>query len=76
MVRTEGSLPAVVDLGDGPLPVVSLAEHWVVEVGWWRTPPARWERRSYWRILLEDGRCVDVYWDGGRRLWRLARLWG
>lgn len=54
--------------------VETVAERWVVEVGWWRTPPARWRRLHCWRVLLEDGTCLDLRREPGRG-WT-ARVWG
>ncbi|NNM97646.1 MAG: hypothetical protein HKL89_08615 [Candidatus Dormibacteraeota bacterium] len=66
--------PAAVDLGPGWVRVAEVVDRWVVEVGWWRVPPSRWQRRAYWRVLLVDGSCLDVYrTESG---WELARQWG
>jgi hypothetical protein len=76
LVETAGTTPVAMDLGCGFVRVAGPVAHWVVEVGWWRTPPARWERRDCWRLLLEDGRCLDVYQSGADRSWHLRKLWG
>ncbi|MHB1499864.1 MAG: hypothetical protein ACYCYK_01625 [Candidatus Dormibacteria bacterium] len=76
VVDTEGPVPIALGSHSGRIRVESRGAHWVIEVGWWRTPPARWERRDYWRLLLEDGRCLDLYWNGAERGWRLGRAWG
>lgn len=68
--------PLRVDLGGGHLAVTEVVERWEVEVGWWRVGPRRWERRCCWRVLLEDGRCLDLYRDRGDGEWQLARCWG
>ncbi len=75
-VDTESSIPVALDLGAGSVRVAARPAHWVIEVGWWRTFPARWERRDCWRLLLEDGRCLDVYRDGGDQSWHLSKVWG
>jgi hypothetical protein len=75
-VKVERSRPVAVDLGAGSVRVARRTAHWVVEVGWWRTPPARWQRRDCWRLLLEDGRCLDVYRDEAQASWHLGQLWG
>jgi hypothetical protein len=41
-------------------------ETWRIEDEWWRAEPVR---RAYWRLLLEDGRTLDVYEDLGRKRW-------
>ncbi len=66
--------PRAVRRGAGWVAVDALAERWVVEVGWWRTPPARRRRLYCWRVLLEDGGCLDLRWEPGAG-W-LAREWG
>lgn len=66
--------PSAVDSGLGWVRVEEVVERWVVELGWWRIPPGRWQRRAYWRVLLTDGSCLDIYrTESG---WELARRWG
>lgn len=48
--------------------------HWLVEVGWWRTPPASPRRIEFWRVLLVDGRCLDLRHEP-RQGWG-ERVWG
>ncbi|MDA8330970.1 MAG: hypothetical protein M0027_07135 [Candidatus Dormibacteraeota bacterium] len=76
VVVTDGSGPSAVDLGDGMVKVREWVEHWVVEVGWWRTPPQQRQSRDYWRVLLDDGRCLDLYRQSRGASWRLGRMWG
>ena len=49
--------------------VMGVAAHWRVEADWWRTPL----RRDYWRCLLADGECVDVYRDLDTAAWQWSR---
>ncbi len=76
LVETAGSMPVAMDLGAGLVRVADRVAHWRVEVGWWRTPPACGERRDCWRLLLEDGQCLDVYQRAEDRSWHLSKLWG
>ncbi len=46
--------------------VEAVLETWRIEDEWWRPQPVR---RAYWRLLLEDGRTVDVYYDRVRERW-------
>ena len=46
--------------------VEAVIETWRVEDEWWRPQPVS---RAYWRLLLEDGRTVDVYRDVLRGRW-------
>ncbi len=46
--------------------VEAVLETWRIEDEWWRPRPVS---RAYWRLLLEDGRTVDVYRDGVRERW-------
>jgi hypothetical protein len=46
--------------------VEALLETWRIDDEWWRPRPIK---RAYWRLLLEDGRTVDVYCDGVRDSW-------
>ena len=43
--------------------VEAALETWRIEDEWWRAQPIS---RFYWRLLLEDGRTIDVYRDGER----------
>ena len=59
------------DANDTPLnvehhAVEAILEKWRIEDEWWRAQPVS---RTYWRLLLEDGRIVDVYRDGVREAW-------
>ncbi len=71
-----GGRPLAVDAGDGWVEVEEVLERWQVEVGWWRRPPARPVQRCYWRVLLRDGRCLDLRWEPPAGRWRLVRNWG
>jgi hypothetical protein len=46
--------------------VESVLETWRLEDEWWRPQPVS---RAYWRLLLEDGRTLDVYRDVPRGRW-------
>jgi hypothetical protein len=46
--------------------VDAVIETWRIEDEWWRPQPVS---RAYWRLLLEDGRAVDVYRDVLRDRW-------
>ena len=46
--------------------VEAVLETWRIEDEWWRPRPVS---RAYWRLLLEDGRTVDVYRDRVRERW-------
>ncbi len=46
--------------------VETVIETWCIEDEWWRPQPVS---RAYWRLLLEDGRTVDVYRDVLRGRW-------
>jgi hypothetical protein len=46
--------------------VESVQETWRIDDEWWR---ANHIARVYWRVLLEDGRTVDVYHDLARNRW-------
>jgi hypothetical protein len=40
--------------------VEAVVETWCIDDEWWRDKPIA---RVYWRVVLEDGRVVDVYRD-------------
>lgn len=46
--------------------VESVLETWRIDDEWWRVQRVS---RVYWRLLLEDGRTVDVYCDLVRDRW-------
>jgi hypothetical protein len=78
--RSEGKLrplnqprPVSVETDEHGAPIVierraveAVIETWRVEDEWWRPQPVR---RAYWRLLLEDGRTLDVYRDVLRGRW-------
>ncbi len=58
--------PAAVWLSGRRLAVEELLETWRIDDEWWRPRPVS---RVYWRVLLEDGRVVDVYLDLASGRW-------
>jgi hypothetical protein len=56
----EGSKPIAVYLLGQRLAVEELLESWRIDDEWWRPKHIA---RAYWRVLLEDGRTLDVYRD-------------
>ncbi|MGA8208033.1 MAG: hypothetical protein WB801_05180 [Candidatus Dormiibacterota bacterium] len=77
-VRSKGVAadPLAVDTGTGWMEVVEVVERWRIEVGWWRVDPERPVQRAIWRVLLADGRCIDLRLDLGSRRWGVERTWG
>jgi hypothetical protein len=50
--------------------VEAVVETWRIDDEWWRDKPIS---RAYWRVVLEDGRVVDVYRDlVSGKWWRQA----
>ena len=69
--------PVKVETGDHGEPLVvwpsnrgcaveSVLETWRIDDEWWREQPVS---RTYWRLLLEDGRTIDVYHDLANARW-------
>lgn len=54
----ENSDPVAVFLSVRRLSVETVLERWRIDDEWWRERPIS---RLYYRLLLEDGRSVDVY---------------
>jgi len=52
--------PLAVQLSGRRLAVESVVEEWRIDEEWWRERPIS---RAYWRVVLDDGRVVDVYRD-------------
>ena len=50
--------PLAVHLPGRRLAVEAVLERWRIDDEWWRERPIS---RLYYRLLLEDGRTVDVY---------------
>jgi hypothetical protein len=50
----------VVHFAGSRIEVESIVETWRIDDEWWREKPVS---RQYWRVVLEDGRVVDVYRD-------------
>jgi len=62
--------PAAVRLANGRFSVESIVESWRIDDEWWREKTIS---RLYRRVLLEDGRVVDVYEDlVSGKWWRQA----
>lgn len=61
----EDGAPIAVHLSGRRLAVESVVETWRIDDEWWRPKPVS---RLYWRVVLGDGRVVDVYrgLDSGR----------
>ena len=69
--------PIAVELGPDGLPaafgakrVESVLEDWLVEDRWWSERPVR---RRYLELVLENGRCVQVFRDLGSGRWYSQR---
>jgi len=56
----KNSRPSTVHLSGRPCAVEAVLESWRIDDEWWRNHPLS---RIYWRVLLEDGRVLDVYRD-------------
>ena len=66
----ERCLPAAVYLSGRRLGVETVLESWRIDDEWWREKPVS---RAYHRLLLEDGRTLDVYLDlASWKWWRQA----
>lgn len=52
--------PLAVHISDRRVAVESTVESWRIDDEWWREKPVS---RLYRRVVLEDGRVVDVYRD-------------
>lgn len=66
----ENSKPIAIHLSGRRLAVESLLETWRIDDEWWREVPVS---RVYWRVVLVDGRTVDVYLDLPAAHWFLQR---
>ncbi len=52
-------------------PVLYIANHWRVDVGWWR-----WRVwRDYWKVVTKTGLLVVIYQDLSGGDWYLQRLY-
>lgn len=51
--------------------VALVREEWRVVDRWWTEEPVS---RRYFDLVLEDGRCLVVFYDGERRGWFTQRL--
>jgi hypothetical protein len=52
--------PSAVQLSNRLIAIESVVEKWRIDDEWWRDKPIA---RVYWRVVMEDGRVVDVYRD-------------
>jgi protein ImuB len=55
---TESGDPIAVVVSGRRLEVEGILERWRIDDEWWRERPIS---RLYYRLLLEDGRTMDVY---------------
>jgi hypothetical protein len=62
----ERGVPTTIVVSKFRRAVESVLEKWRIDDEWWRTQRVS---RTYWRLLLEDGRTVDVYRDLARNRW-------
>ena len=62
----EGGVPVTIVVSKIRRAVESVLETWRIDDEWWRVQRVS---RTYWRLLLEDGRTVDVYLDLVRDRW-------
>jgi hypothetical protein len=56
----EDGAPTAIHISGRRLAVESALETWRIDDEWWRPQPIS---RLYWRLLLEDGRTIDVFRD-------------
>ena len=69
-VEAEEGTPSAVHLSGHRIAVESVVEIWRIDDEWWRDKAVS---RMYWRVVLEDGRVVDVYRDlASGKWWRQA----
>ena len=62
--------PSAVYFSGSRILVESIVEMWRIDDEWWRDEPIS---RTYWRVVLDDGRVVDVYRDlASGKWWRQA----
>ncbi len=62
----ESGEPAALHVSGRRIAVESVLETWRIEDEWWRERPVS---RMYYRVLLEDGRVVDLYRALGSGRW-------
>ena len=68
----EDGLPKAVytKRGSKRLQVASIDDLWRIDDEWWTPSPVR---RSYYELLLEDGRRVTVFRDDADSSWAIQR---
>jgi hypothetical protein len=70
-VRTgRDDTPVRVRLRGRDCAVESVQERWRIDEGWWWARPVS---RTYWRLVLADGRLVTVYEDLLDHTWWVQR---
>lgn len=62
----ESGEPSALHVSGQRIAVESVLDVWRVEDEWWRERPVS---RMYYRVLLEDGRVVDLYRALGSGRW-------
>jgi hypothetical protein len=62
----ESGEPVALHVSGRRIGIESVLEVWLVEDEWWRERPVS---RMYYRVILEDGRVVDLYRALGSGRW-------
>jgi len=63
-------MPLAVRIGRDRLAVESIEDVWRVEDEWWRDTRIS---RTYFEMLLDDGRRITIFRDGVSRAWQRQR---
>jgi hypothetical protein len=69
-VRAGREGPSAVELRGRWRTVERVEETWRVDDGWWRPRPVR---RTYYRLALDGGRPLTIYFDPGEEGWWTQR---
>jgi hypothetical protein len=67
--RSDG-VPSALRRGGRWLPVVEVLDRYRTDDRWWTAEPVS---RTYYELLLEDGRAVTVFCDLVRKSWHEQR---
>jgi Family of unknown function (DUF6504) len=71
LVERDAGMPSAFEWRGRRYEVRDVIGRWRIEGRWW----ADGRDREYWRVEARGGAVWDLYFDRGRGIWHMERLW-